>query len=417
MVPAPIFYPNIDYADPAVVTPMPLPFNVVQNTIICVVGVGFVGESLLKEFGNVFKSIGYDKSEKRIQDLTSAFKSFGKVKLTSDETALAAATHYLISVPTLLRPDRSVNLDYVHAAVKTVLKYARPGCTIVIESSVCVGTTREILGPYKNILHCGMSPERVDPGRTFPTADKIPKLISGLTPMSLKAISQIYSKVFETVVPVSKPEVAEMTKLYENCYRMVNIAYVNEMSDACRSHGIDPFEMINAATTKPYGFQAFYPGLGVGGHCLHENAEYLFANNKNLPVLERATKLMWARPKKLARKFHRRSISDPTNDRNGVLPRILVVGVGFKPGQSVLSNSPGLSFAQRLNDTGCARLAFYDPLVSQDKVRWMEKLDDACWNPSYIDAEFDSIAICTKHPGVDFGVVERLQRAFVRCFV
>jgi len=396
------------------------------TTVICVVGVGFVGESLVREFSTAYHTIGFDISAKRIAHLRDTVfteddegnETHRNVELTTDETALRRATHYLVSVPTLLRADRSVNLDYVHSALATVLKYARPGCCIVIESSVSVGITRTLLGPYKHIFNCGMSPERVDPGRVMPAAHQIPKVVSGLTPVALKAVMNAYGRVFQQVVPVSRPEVAEMTKLFENCYRMVNIAYVNEMADACRAHGIDPREMVDAAATKPYGFEAFSPGLGVGGHCIPVNPFYLFANNKNLPVLERATTLMWNRPKKLARKFHRRCLSDGANtkDRAKVLPRILIVGVGFKPGQAVLSCSPGISFAQTLNETGCARLAFYDPLVPQHDVPWMEKLEAGKWNPEYLDDEFDGIAICTPQHGVDFDVMQHLNRAFVRHF-
>ena len=393
-------------------------FRIGPEVCVAVIGVGFVGESLLRQFGTVYKSIGYDISEKRVRELRVVFGPFPKVQITTEERDLARATHYLISVPTLLRPDRSINLDYVLAAVRTALTYARPGCTIIIESSVAVGTTRRILGPYRDHFHCGMSPERVDPGRHFPTADKIPKVISALSPASLASITQIYQRCFANLVPVSSPEVAEMTKLYENCYRMVNIAYANEISDACRRHGIDPFEMIEAASTKPYGFEAFHPGLGVGGHCIPINPFYLLSNNKNhLPVLERATRLMWSRPKKLARKFHRRCLSEGDAHRVSIMPRILIVGVGFKPGQAVISCSPGLSFADHLNSSGCSRLAFYDPLVSQAAVQWMEKLDATAWNTKSLDEGFDGIAVCTQQPDIEFGVLKKLTRTFVRYFV
>ncbi|KAK8151725.1 UDP-N-acetyl-D-mannosamine 6-dehydrogenase [Phyllosticta citrichinensis] len=372
---------------------------------VCVVGVGFVGESLLREFGHVFKSIGFDISQKRIDELKRAFKDLPNVTLTADKEQLGRVTHYLISVPTLLKEDRSVNLSHLLSAVSMVMGYARPGAAIVLESSVCVGTTRQLFSAYQDNYHCGMSPERVDPGRVAPTAKAIPKLVSGLTPKALNLIQSLYAQVFDHVVPVSSPETAEMTKLFENCYRMINIAYVNEMADAARSHGVDPDEMIRAASSKPYGYTPFSPGLGVGGHCIPVNPFYLFANNKNLPVLEKATAQMWKRPDTKARTFHRRT-SSASADR---LPRILVVGLGFKPGQSVLSCSPGISFAERLRKLGCRRLAFYDPLVQPEAVDWMEKLDGASWDPRYLEDNFDAVAICMRQTGVDFGVVEKLQ--------
>ncbi|GME46768.1 putative udp-glucose dehydrogenase udp-mannac [Neofusicoccum parvum] len=380
---------------------------------VCVVGVGFVGESLLREFGKVFPSIGFDISPKRIDELRPLFKGLPSTTLTSDESALSTATHFLISVPTLLKQDRTVDLSHLLSAVRVVLAHARPGCVIVIESSVSVGTTRHIFAPYKNVFHCGMSPERVDPGRVAPTAKEIPKIVSGLTPKALDAIKALYGRVFDTVVPVSKPEVAEMTKLFENCYRMVNIAYVNEMADAARSHGIDPEEMIAAAASKPYGFTPFHPGLGVGGHCIPVNPFYLFANNRNLPVLEKATTRMWQRPARIAKGFHRRAHSVGKGGA-GAAPRILVVGMGFKPGQSVLSCSPGVAFAEELRNLGCARLSFYDPLVSGAMLDWIEKLGEGSWSQQYIDDNFDAVAICTRQTGVDFNVVENLQKARVQ---
>ena len=329
---------------------------------VCIIGVGFVGESLLREFGKHFRCIGFDISQKRIENLSESFKCFSRVTFTTDKTYLRDATHFLISVPTPLKKDRSIDLSYLHSAISTTLTYARPGSAIILESTVCVGTTRQCLDAYKDIYHCGMSPERVDPGRTTPEPKEIPKLVSGLTPKALTAIQNLYAQAFDHVIPVSSPETAEMTKLFENSQRMINIAYVNEMADAARAHSVDPEEMIQAASSKPYGFTPYSPGLGVGGTCIPVNPYYLFANNKNLPVLEKATAQMRKRPNTKARKLHAR-ISATLEGRS---PRFLVVGIGYKPGQNVLAASPGLASAERLRTLGCARLAFYDPLVQKE---------------------------------------------------
>ena len=263
-----------------------------EEVVVCIIGVGYVGKELLDGFGKVFTSIGFDVSQPRLDFIAPGFADFEKVTLTSDVTQLAKGTHYLIAVPTNLHKDHSVNATHLLSAISMVATHARPGATVVIESSVSVGMTRAFLSQYAGTLKCGMSPERVDPGRSSPTLIEIPKVISGLDQESLVAIHDVYSKVFSHVVPVSKPEVAEMTKLYENCYRMVNIAYVNEIADACKNHDINPNEVIDAAATKPFGFQPFRPGLGVGGHCIPVNPYYLFVNNE-LPVLEFASTRMW----------------------------------------------------------------------------------------------------------------------------
>ena len=390
-----------------------------QSTSVCVIGVGFVGESLLKQFSTKFGCIGFDVSEERVSSLAQRFKSSKNMVVTSDPRKLGSASHFFICVPTPLRQDNTVNLDCVFLAVSSILQYARRGCCITIESSVPVGTTRKILGPYKDVFHCGVSPERVDPGRVHPQPREIPKLVAGLTPLALKQIYAVYSEVYQVVVPVSKPEVAEMTKLFENCYRMVNIAYVNEMSDACRQHGIDPHEMIGAASTKPFGFKPFYPGLGVGGKCLPINPWYLLSNNKRLPVLERATRMMRSRPQRMAQKLHARCKAicpSPSSNSKSSQPRMLVVGVCFKDGYADISDSPGLTFAWKLKELGCSRLAFFDPLVDKAQVDWLEKLNSEAWNSRYLDENFDGVAICNNLDRTS-AVLSMLQRPIVQSYV
>lgn len=370
---------------------------------VCVIGVGFVGEALLREFGQAFTSIGFDISRRRIEELEKVFSPFPKVTLTTDETRLREATHYLISVPTPLKKDRSINPAYLISAIRTTLSYARPGSAIILESSVSVGSTRQFLYPYKDTYHCGMSPERVDPGRTVPPPASIPKLVSALTPKSLSLIQKLYSQAFTTVIPVSSPETAELTKLFENCHRMINIAYVNEMADAARAHGVDPEEMVAAASSKPYGFTTYKPGLGVGGTCIPVNPFYLFANSARLPVLQEATSQMRKRPGRKARVFYQRV----KKMIRGKPPRVLVVGIGYKVGQGGLACSPGLEFAEMLRRMGCSELMYYDPLVEKGAVEWMEALDDEEWEVKHLEGSFDAIAICMRQKGVDFGVLEK----------
>lgn len=377
---------------------------------VCVVGVGYVGEILLSEFGSVYPSIGFDISEKRLAQIAPDFALMENVELTSSRSILKEATHFCISVPTLLREDRSVNLDHLERAVEMVTTHARPGSTIVIESSVSVGTTRAILGRHTEKFHCGMSPERVDPGRTVPAAHDIPKVLSALTEPALQSMIKLYSKAFRTVVPVSRPEVAEMTKLFENCYRMINIAYVNEISDACEKQGIDAKEVVAAASTKPFGYQPFHPGLGVGGHCIPVNPFYLMANNE-LPLLQQATERMWARPHVIARDMHK-----GLERKLGRAPRVLVIGIGFKPGQSVISCSPAVAFAEELSTLRSEGLAFYDPLVQQEQLPWIRRMETSEFTVDNVDASFDAVAVCVKQHGVDWEVLDKLQKAVVTRF-
>jgi nucleotide sugar dehydrogenase len=379
---------------------------------VCIVGVGFVGEALLGEFSRAHPTIGFDISEHRIKDLKLKYGDQKHITLTSDEAILEQAEHFLISVPTLIKADHSADFSHLKSALSTVFRHAKHGNTIVIESSVAVGTTRQLFQPVSHLFNCGMSPERVDPGRKFPEAHDIPKVISGLTPKALESITKLYSSVFNHVVPVSTPEVAEMTKLFENCYRMINIAYVNEVSDACRNLGLDPNEVVDAASTKPYGFQAFRPGMGVGGHCIPVNPSYLLSTCPNLPILEQSTVLMRERPLKLARELHAHCTSNALASTN-LRPRVLVIGMGFKPGQSVLSHSPGIDFAHELKNCGCDRLAFYDPLVSQKALPWMEKLEDDAFTPTELAADFDVVVICNRQHGVDWKVLDSLSTEMV----
>ncbi|KAF5704597.1 hypothetical protein FGLOB1_8474 [Fusarium globosum] len=375
--------------------------------VVAVVGVGYVGRHLVSSFSSKYQVIGFDVSERRIQDLRHEFKGNDNVSFSRTQNDLIAATHFLISVPTLLRPDKTIDSSYLCDALKMVGRVARRGSTIVIESSVAVGMTRELVGPIakKLGLFAGMSPERVDPGRTEPPVKSIPKIISGLDdilPGSLDAINRIYSTIFDNVVTVSKPEVAEMMKLYENCQRMVCIAYANEMADACIPHGIDPYEVCSAASTKPFGYMPYAPGVGVGGHCIPVNPYYLLANS-SFPLLEACSSAMSNRPAKLAQRLIN---SLPITERR---PRVLVVGLGFKPGQSQLDNSPGVALIRKLAVSGARiDLTWADALVKQEAVPQVPRLGERDWNKSFLET-FDVIVVAMKQHNMDFPLLAKLE--------
>ncbi|KAG9250752.1 uncharacterized protein F5Z01DRAFT_639988 [Emericellopsis atlantica] len=380
-----------------------------DQPIVAVLGVGYVGSHLVESFSKRYDVIGFDVSHARVRQLREDNAANASMEFTDNARNLSRATHFLISVPTLLRPDRTIDSSYLREAIKTVGQVARRGSTVVVESSVAVGMTRQLLGPLAQAsgFFAGMSPERVDPGRVEPPVQAIPKIISGLddvVPGSLDAIHRVYRTIFDNVVTVSKPEVAEMMKLYENCQRMVCIAYANEMADACISHDIDPYEVCSAASTKPFGYMPYAPGVGVGGHCIPVNPFYLLSNN-SFPLLEAATSAMWSRPAKIAdraleslRKLPKRSAK----------PRVLVAGMAFKAGQTSLSNSPGLDLAKSLAISQEAEVIWADALVDQDAIPQIPRLADSEWTVEALET-FDLIIVALKQREMNFAVLNELR--------
>jgi nucleotide sugar dehydrogenase len=345
---------------------------------VCVIGVGFVGEHLLTTFKKEYDVIGVDLSQRRIDYLKEKYPG---VKFQSNYDNIENCNVFLISVPTLVNKDKTIDLKCLYDVKERLSKIIKPNSLIMIESSVYVGATRKIFGSFieKNV-YVGFSPERVDPGRVEPPMHEIPKVVSGLNYDSLNRCVNVYSKVINNIVPVSSTECAEMCKLYENCFRMVNIAYVNEISDMCDNLGIDVKEMINASSTKPFGFMPFYPGVGVGGHCIPVNPYYLLKNG-NLPVLEYSTELMEKRPKKKAYE-----LMDKYNIKNG-----LIIGIGFKKGESLLTNSPGYELYKQL--VKHTNMEVYDPIVQKEYSKNTTNDNINFLNPN----EFDPYSLKNKY--------------------
>lgn len=384
-----------------------------QEPIVAVIGVGYVGEHLVRAFGSHFRVIGFDVSAARIQSLALSSDSATGTLLTSKSSDIAPATHFLISVPTLLLPNQQVDSSALRQAIALVARHARPGSTVVIESSVAVGMTRALLGPLaaERGLFAGMSPERVDPGRVAPPPRAIPKVVSGLDDVvagSGDAVARLYAAAFDRVVRVSRPEVAEMTKLYENCQRMVCVAYANEMADACRGHGVDPFEVCRAAATKPFGYMPFAPGVGVGGHCIPVNPLYLLSGG-GFPLLRSAAETMRARPGVLAQRI----VARLDARRGGGRHRVLVAGLGFKPGQAHLANSPSLELARSLVLSGRVDVMWADPLVAQEAVPQMRRLADGDWSLDFFQDNFDYVVAAMRQTGLDFDILKGLSSDMV----
>ncbi len=223
-------------------------------------------------------------------------------------------------------------------------------------------------------------------------------------PGSLDAIDRIYQHVFDNIVTVSKPEVAEMMKLYENCQRMMCIAYANEMADACIPHDIDPYEVCKVASTKPFGYMPYTPGIGVGGHCIPVNPFYLLSNC-SFPLLEAATNSMWARPAMIA---DRALISLRQKFQNVETPRVLVVGMAFKAGQASLSNSPGLEVARHLAGLPDVDVVWADTQVAQEAIPQIPRLAEENWRKEFLDT-FSMIIVAMRQRDMDLSILNELD--------
>jgi nucleotide sugar dehydrogenase len=220
----------------------------------------------------------------------------------------------------------------------------------------------------------------------------------------------LYATVFDTVVPVSKPEVAEMSKLYENCQRTLTIAYANEMADACHEIGIDPFEVANTSASKPFGYLPMYPSLGIGGHCIPVNPVY-FMSTCNLPLLQQAHERMTTRPSRIASQLLTSILEENYRKHGGTQQSsLLVVGMGFKAGQSDLSHSPGLQLLNFMRHSGEVDLTFSDPLVKQEAIPEVPRLKDTLWKQEVLNT-FSAIVVAVKQPSLDYSILGNLTDA------
>lgn len=312
------------------------------------------------------------------------------IQFTSNTKDISEASHVLISVPTILNEDKTIGTTYLRTTIATVEKHVKPGSPVVVESSVAVGMAHSLVGPLmasKN-LKFGLSPERIDSGHTFPTFENTPKIIFRVDAASLDSISSLYSRIFANILPVSSPETAEKTKLTENCQRMVCTAYANEMAEACTRMVIDAFEVSEAATSEPFGYVPFRPGPVIGRYCIPVNP-YYFLSNCEMPLLEQATAMSWKRPENVAKRLVWELMHDESPTKEIVMNpsqlRVLVVGVGFKREQSVMSNSPGAAIVRALKKEYGSHVESADPLVGTELYNEVRKMDtNMNWNVDYL---------------------------------
>src|SRR5690606_28843562 len=402
-----------------------------REAVCGVMGLGYVGLPLGVEVAAAgFRVLGFDVSEaivanvnagkSHIQDVTSEalaeHVSAGRLEATTDMGRLAECDVVLICVPTPLSKTRDPDVSYVVAATEAVAGTLRRGQLIVLESTTYPGTTRELMLPKleagglrvgEDFFLC-FSPERVDPGNERWGVKTTPKVIGGITPACLEVGKALYGRVIDRVVPVSSTEAAELTKLLENTFRTVNIALVNEMAQVADRLGVDVWEVIDAAATKPFGFMKFVPGPGIGGHCIPLDPHYLMWKMKTLHYktrfIELADEINAEMPAYVVAK-----VQDALNRESKALrgSRVLVLGVAYKRDIDDIRESPALDVIRLLEEKG-AEVSYHDPHVSEyvhEGVlrRGIELTDEAL-------SDADIVVITTDHAAVDYGRVVRLAR-------
>jgi UDP-N-acetyl-D-glucosamine dehydrogenase len=388
-----------------------------------VAGMGYVGLPLAVEFARAgYHVTGYDISdevvsrlaagESHIRDLPGdavrELVAGGRLEATSDPERLARCDVIAICVPTPLGKTRDPDVSYVVAAAEAVAAALRPGQLVILESTTYPGTTQDLLLPVlqagglrvgRDFFLC-FSPERVDPGNERWLVRNTPKVIGGITPACLQHGLAIYRNVMQTVVPVSSTATAELTKLLENTFRAVNIALVNEMAQVCDRLGVDVFEVIDAAATKPFGFMKFTPGPGTGGHCIPLDPHYLAWKMKTLNYRTRMIELAGEVNSEMPR-FVVEKVRDALNEMGRALKgsRVLVLGVAYKRDVDDIRESPALDIIRLLEEKG-AIVAYHDPYVPS-----LDEDGTRRTSVDLTDEQIDGshcILIATDHSAVDY---------------
>jgi len=389
---------------------------------IGIIGLGYVGLPLAVAFAeNGDEVVGLDVDSRKVEALNagtsyiedvpdSVLAPLGeRLRATTRYADLAACEAVIICVPTPLTDSREPDLTYLVDSAEQLAAVVQAGQLVVLESTTYPGTTRERLQPILeeaglkvgNDLFLAFSPERIDPGRTDYTVKTTPKLVGGITPDCTERARELYSRICDTVVVLSAPETAELSKLLENIFRSVNIALVNELAQLCDRLGVDVWEVVEAASTKPFGFMRFDPGPGMGGHCLPVDPFYLAFRARQLDFypefIELAGKVNQAQPAFCVERIERalNGVRKPVNGS-----RVLVLGVSYKGGVGDIRESPALKIVGRLQDLG-ADVSYHDSFVPELRGHGLSSvdLDEAL-------RECDLAAIVTAHPDVDYeGVV------------
>lgn len=394
---------------------------------IGVVGIGYVGLPLAVVFAEAgFDVVGVDPIQEKVDSLNrgesyildidsdrvKALVDVGKLSASTDYAELAKVDAVSICVPTPLRKTGDPDLSFIASASKSLAPYLHPGMVIVLESSTYPGTTREMVLPEMEAVSglkvcedffLAFSPERVDPGREDWTTINTPKVIGGITETCGEVAAAWYAQALDTVVPVSTCEVAEMAKLLENTFRMINIGLVNELAIMCDRLKVDVWEVIDAAATKPFGFMKFTPGPGLGGHCIPIDPLYLSwklrSLNYNARFIELASEINTSMPRYTLGKIQD-ALNLQKKSVNG--SRVLILGVAYKPDIDDLRESPALDVIHLLQEKG-ADVVYHDPFISHFNHEGlnMESVTDLMGEV----AKADCVAIITNHSQYDYPAI------------
>jgi UDP-N-acetyl-D-glucosamine dehydrogenase len=400
-----------------------------KSAVVGVIGLGYVGLPLLHAFHRAgFPVIGFDIDKNKITALhrgenylkhlggsmVSDMKKAGRFDATDDFSRLGEADAVISAVPTPLGKHLEPDLSYVEQTAIDIAKTLRKGQLVVLESTTYPRTTREIMLPRFEAkgLKCGsdfylaFSPEREDPGRKDHNTQTIPKLVGGIDAESGRIATALYSKAIAKVIPVSSAEVAESAKLLENIYRAVNIALVNEMKVVLSAMDIDVWEVIAAASTKPFGFQAFYPGPGLGGHCIPIDPFYLTWKarevGKTTRFIELAGEVNHSMPDYVVQRTAL-ALNDQSKAMKG--SKVLVLGLAYKPDVDDVRESPSFELIEKLEELG-AQVDYNDPHVAKThKMRHHDLQMHSVPLSAESLAKYDCVMIATHHAAYDWQMI------------
>ena len=393
-----------------------------QQFDVAIIGAGYVGLPLAQVFAEAGKAVvlvdvsaervaAILRGESYIEDVKSErlreLVNNGLLGATTDYDVLRDTDAILIALPTPLSRQREPDLSIVLSATREIAKRLRPGHLVVLESTTYPGTTRDDVKPLLEAgsglkagedFHLAFSPERVDPGRVDFTTKNVPKVVGGVNEASTEAAAALYGAAVDTVHRVSSPEAAELTKLLENIFRSVNIALVNELAQLCDRMGIDVWEVVDAAATKPFGFMPFQPGPGLGGHCIPIDPFYLTWKAREYDFttefIELAGKVNADMPY-----YCRSRVSQALNHGAGKSlkgSRILVLGVAYKADISDMRESPAVKLIGLLQNAG-AEVSYHDPHVPSFAEHDIQ-LESVAFEP----ADYDAVVIATAHSAIDY---------------